>query len=191
MKAKTLEQVKAIVANVSFMDRTFRVLQKGDGFLLQLEYFEADINTGKVEKQRARKWYVSPFSTETEIVETAFKACRTSMEHVLKEHFLYDGARIYSPHFNVRARVMLAEQNDFDGRDYPTSLEVLPTDKTTIFEVFISGVLVGTLKNEPDMPFGPTGTWFGRCRLPEKTSQPFRTKTQAARWVLGTAAKGE
>lgn len=65
MQAKTFEEVQAIVANISFNDRVFRLLKKGDGFLLQLEYMEADIHTGKRERQRARKWYLSPFSTVT------------------------------------------------------------------------------------------------------------------------------
>lgn len=63
------------------MDRTFRVEPMGKGYFLQIAYMEADIDTGVVELQKARKWYVSGYSTETEIVETAFKACRVSMEH--------------------------------------------------------------------------------------------------------------
>jgi hypothetical protein len=60
--------------------------RKGDGYPLQLSYREPDVETGEMALQRARKWYVSPWMTETEIVETAFKACRVSSDHVLKEH---------------------------------------------------------------------------------------------------------
>lgn len=174
MKAKTIEQVRAIVENVSFKDRTFRVLQKGDGFLLQLEYFEADIETGKVERQRARKWYLSPYSTETEIVETAFKACRTSMEHVLKEHFLYEGQRVYSPHFNIRARVDLAEHRDYDGRDHTTSLEVIPTPDPNEWGVFVAGERLGSVTRTRDI-------FVGVVKATGKTTPPLPTKTKAAR----------
>lgn len=114
--AKTLDEVKAIVESVKFNDRVFRVLTKGDGFLVQLQYWEEDIDTGKMELQRARKWYVSPYSTETEIVETCFGACRRSMDHVLKEHFTYKGRRVYSPHFNIAARIKLCDEKAYDGR---------------------------------------------------------------------------
>jgi len=113
---KTIDEVASIVAQIQFMDRSFRLLPKGSGFLLQIQYHEADIETGELALQRARKWYISPWSTETEIVETAFKACRVSMDHVLKEHFTYKGCRVYSPHFDVNARVEMCQQKRFDRR---------------------------------------------------------------------------
>jgi len=119
---KTLDEIRAVLDGVSFMDRTFRLLPKGDGFLLQIEYMEADIDNPADPKpvlQRARKWYVSPFSTETEIVETAFKAVKTSMMHVVKEHFAYKGRRVYSPHFQVDARIRMCDEGSFDGRAAP------------------------------------------------------------------------
>lgn len=112
----TLEEVQAVVRNVAFMDRTFRVGLKGNGYFLQVQYMEEDIITKKLELQRARKWYVSSYSTTTEIVETAFKACRTSMEHVLKEHFTYKHRRVYSPHFSIEARIAMCDQGLFDSR---------------------------------------------------------------------------
>lgn len=113
---KTLQEVKAIVGEIQFMDRSFRVLEKGDGFLLQIVYLESDVETGLQEWQHARKWYVSSFSTKSEIVRTAYKACKTSMEHVVDEHFLYKGKRIYSPHYDVDALAEL-DSSRTDRRD--------------------------------------------------------------------------
>lgn len=110
--------VKRIVADVSFMDRTIHVHQKADGsYLLQVIYVEKDVNDpkGPAVVQRARRWFVSRDATETEIVETVFAACRRSMDHVTKEHFLYKGRRIYSPHFDVNARIELVDAARFDG----------------------------------------------------------------------------
>ena len=115
---KTFDDVRRIVDAIRFLDRRFRLMTKGDGYLLQLEYFEPDVDTPTdptPKLQRARKWYVSPYATETEIVETAFKACRTSMEHVVKEHFSYQGERVYSPHFDVGARLEACRAKRFDG----------------------------------------------------------------------------
>lgn len=177
VKRKSFEEVRAIVANVSFMDRTFRVLEKGDGYLLQIQYMEVDIVTGKLEKQSARKWYVSPFSTETEIVETAFKAARVSMDHVLKEHFKYEGVRVYSPHFNVRARMALAEAKDHDGRGHATSLEVIPTDDPRIWAVSLAGGRIGRIERECD------NRYVGFHEVLGRSTPSFRTKTGAARAV--------
>ena len=120
--AKTIEEVRAIIDQVSFFDRKIIIIPKGEDhndnqfFLLQVQYMEEDIETGKDELQRARKWYLSPYSTETEIVETAFAACKRSMDHVLKEHFLYKGTRVYSPHFDINKRLELAVAGSFDAR---------------------------------------------------------------------------
>lgn len=109
-KAKTFDEVKAILDKISFLDRKFLLMEKGDGFLLQVTYYEDDVVTGeKNVLQKARKWYVSSFSTTTEIVRTAYKAIETSMMHVVDEHFLYKGKRIHNPHFDVEALVELAD----------------------------------------------------------------------------------
>lgn len=117
-KPKTKKQIEAIISKIAFMDRRFRLLKKGNGFLLQLEYYEPDIDMveSKPVLQRARKWYVSPWMTETEIVETAFAACLRSMQHVTCEHFTYKGHRVYSPHFDIGARLELAQAGRFDKR---------------------------------------------------------------------------
>lgn len=113
---QTLEDIQAILTNIRFLDREFRVLVKGDGFLVQLLYWEADVNTGQHARQTGRKWYVSPHATTSEVVQTALKACLTSMEHVVREHFLYKGVRVYGPHFDVEALVTLAKQGNTDAR---------------------------------------------------------------------------
>ena len=52
---KTIEQVQSIVDKVRFGDEWFVLHHKGDGFLLQLQYHEADIDDpSKVEVQHAR-----------------------------------------------------------------------------------------------------------------------------------------
>lgn len=116
-KPKTRADIEAILARVRYLDRTFHLLPKGDGWLVRLSYVEADVETGAEELQQSRKWYVSPWSTETEIVETAFACAERSALHVLKEHFTYEGHRIYSPHFSVRARIALCERGEFDRRE--------------------------------------------------------------------------
>jgi len=116
---KTVDEIRKIVSDIDFLDRTFVLQQKGDGYLLQIRYFEACVDTGKLMEQHGRKWYISPHATTSEIVQTALKACITSMEHVVREHFTYKGERVFGPHHDVEALVVLAKEKRLkqDKRD--------------------------------------------------------------------------
>lgn len=108
--AKTYEQVKEIVDQLTFKDRLFKLLKKGDGFLLQMQYIEADVLTGKLAKQHTRKWYISPHATESEIVQTGLICVLTSQEHIGREHFKYKGLKLYGPHMNVTDLTEMVQQ---------------------------------------------------------------------------------
>ncbi len=113
-----IERIREILSSIEFMDRKFLVMEKGDGFLLQMSYMEEDVDnpgSGPVE-QKTRKWYASPFMTESELVETVWAmVCRSQM-HVTAEHFKYKGRRVYSPHFDINARIEMCDANRFDCR---------------------------------------------------------------------------
>lgn len=115
----TRQQVRAIVDRIKFKDRTFLLLDKGDGFLLQMEYFEPDVEKpgSPPVSQKTRKYYLSPHSTESEIVETAWLCVQRSQWHVASEYFTYDGRRVYSQHFSVRARIKMCDDQAFDVRE--------------------------------------------------------------------------
>lgn len=104
---KTREELIAIIQDISFQDRSFYIGEMGDGFFLQMSYIEADVETGKPEVQKTRKWYISPFSTTSEVVQTAFKCVMTSQEHIAREHFNYKGERVFNPHHDVEQLVEL------------------------------------------------------------------------------------
>jgi len=117
-KAKTREEIETILDRITWPGgRSHRLLDKGDGFLLQLTYDETCVVSGRVEKQHTRKWYISPFSTETEIVETAWAAVQRSVLHQAAEWFRYCGARVYSPHLSIDARMTAATTWPEDKRD--------------------------------------------------------------------------
>jgi len=113
------EEIEKILKDVSFQDRKFLLLDKGDGYLVQMSYMEPDVDNpeeGPVE-QKTRKWYVSPYMTESEIVETCWAAVQRSQLHIAGEYFKYRGKRVYSPHFDIYGRMYLCDHNCFDSRD--------------------------------------------------------------------------
>lgn len=112
------EEVEQVLSKIKFMDRAFRLLNKGDGYLLQMRYLETDVERpgSKPVEQSTRKWYISPYMSESEIVETAWACVQRSQLHVASEHFTYYGKRIYSQHFNVSARMEICDVEDYDVR---------------------------------------------------------------------------
>jgi len=51
--------------------------------------------------QTSRRWYISPHSTKSEVVQTALLAVLVAEEHETREQFRYKGAKIFGPHFDV------------------------------------------------------------------------------------------
>lgn len=102
-----------LLRSVAFLAYEFHVSDSRGSVYLRAEYDEPDIYTGVVERQHTRKWLLSPLMTDSEIVQTAFKLCMTSMEHRCREGFQYKGARIFGPHFDVNdlAALCLLREN--------------------------------------------------------------------------------
>lgn len=63
--------------------------------------------TGGPLSWRGRKWHLSVHMTDGEIVQTAFKAVLTAMEHEAREQFFYKGWSIFDPHYDIEKLVEL------------------------------------------------------------------------------------
>jgi len=113
MTTELIQQVRAVLANVVFLNYVFEVREGHGGVFLKATYEEADTYSGEPAVQHTRKWLLSPEMTESEIVQTAFKCCITSMEHRTREAFKYYGRRIFGPHFNVQDLLRICQ----DGRE--------------------------------------------------------------------------
>jgi hypothetical protein len=85
--------------------------EMGEGFYVQLRYVERDVDTGELEEQHGRKWYVSTHATRSEVVQTVLKACLTSAEHMVREHFTYRGVRVFGPHLDIDQLAELVSHN--------------------------------------------------------------------------------
>jgi hypothetical protein len=114
----TLEIIKAILADVTFQDWDFLIAPMGEGFFLQVQFLAKD-NTDPFDvswsKQKGRKWYISRFATDAEVVQTALKATLSAQEHEVREQFLYKGKAIFGPHLNLER--LLAVANDTVTRE--------------------------------------------------------------------------
>lgn len=91
----TFDDLQQLVKRIHTPARRLRIGQLGDGHFLQV-VFEADGQTW-----HGRKWYVSAYSEDNEVCQTALKALLTSLEHEAREHFTVDGKAIYAPHYDL------------------------------------------------------------------------------------------
>lgn len=113
---ETCERVKSLATLCNFAPGGtfyyFDVLPDRDGAIVQGAYFEECVDTGKRMEQKTRRWLISPHATDSEIVQTLFKLCLTSMEHRAREHFRYRGRPIFGPHFDVDALHSVCDMTD-------------------------------------------------------------------------------
>lgn len=100
---QTLKTIKQLVARIKYKDWEFRIIAKDKNtILIQPQFKGADSDTGKIELQRCRKWYISKYMCDSEIIRTCFLAIQQAEEHELCEHFKFDGQAIYTPHLNLK-----------------------------------------------------------------------------------------
>ena len=108
--------IRSIVALCTFGDWEITI---GTGLppalrpYLQVKDPKGRCNTsGKPAPWHGRKWDLTYHMTKSEIVQTAFKAVLTAVEHETRENFKYRGEAIFGPHFDVDKLVDLASQPD-------------------------------------------------------------------------------
>jgi hypothetical protein len=113
-----IQRINNIIFEIEFeidKEYSFHVKEGHGGVYLFATYWDKDIYTRHPEEQHTRKWLISPKMTDSEIVQTAFKLCITSMEHRTREAFKYKGARIFGPHFDVEDLVKLCKNGHEDA----------------------------------------------------------------------------
>ncbi len=107
------EQIQDIVGKLNFPGLNFLYLPfQNDPSLAYLQVVQRISGV----PMKGRKWYISPHMTESEIVQTAFLAVKTWLEHEAREMFTYKGQKVFNPHFSVGKLGELAANEEFDVR---------------------------------------------------------------------------
>jgi len=105
-----------ILSEIHFRDWRFCLLQEDAApgiYFLVIEFDEPCNITGKPATQTSRKWLLTPQMTRGEIVQTAWLAVQTAMQHEMREQFLYRGDAIFGPHFDIEGlRSLCHAQHD-------------------------------------------------------------------------------
>lgn len=109
---KTLEELKAVLQDITYKDWTFRIGKMGDGFFLQVQFTSnSNDETEGLELKRGRKWHLSPYMSKSEVVQTAFLAVMTAEEHETRQGFKYREQPIFCPIYSSDALADFAAQS--------------------------------------------------------------------------------
>lgn len=110
----TYPEYEKIVAKVRFYDWRFVPSEIGEkeGFFVQISADETDNRSGEPMTWKGRKWLVSRFSTESEIIQTCWLAVQIARQHEDRENFFYEGKAILGPHFDVKDLAARMPQED-------------------------------------------------------------------------------
>ncbi len=130
----TKEQVLGIIGRTSYLDWEFHLGDMGNGFYVQVQFDAPDSETGKVERQHCRKWYISKHMTETEVVDTLYKAVEAAVIHEMKESFTYNGRMIHNPHTSVAARYEACVQTEHRAPPTVVADEKLKSQKSFLID---------------------------------------------------------
>jgi hypothetical protein len=112
-----IEKVKALCARVScnLFGKQFNIrverdnLHPKDGrIFLQLTYSAVCTkevgteleHTSEEKEWHGRKWYLSEFMTDDEVIKTCYGAFKMCVEHEIMESFKVDGKILFNPHVN-------------------------------------------------------------------------------------------
>lgn len=80
----------------------FHVGKKGEAMFLQIRFMAPNnYRPDQMELQYCRKWQLSEWMTETELVQTAWAAVQRAEMHEASEIFKYKDADIFNTHMNV------------------------------------------------------------------------------------------
>lgn len=111
------EEIVELVSHISFnvLNTTFRFCVKTDQVhggrnYIQLHFTSPCTIDGHIEEWGSRKYYLSEYMTEDEIVKTCFMAAKQCVEHEVMEGFKFDNKIVFNPHINFRSLLDISDQ---------------------------------------------------------------------------------
>lgn len=117
MDKDNLARIRSILSCVDYKEWGFVLSQDvGGRAYLQVSFVAPCSVSSEIKEQKGRKWWLSPYMTETEVVATAKKAVLAAEEHEILERFKYKGRLIYNPHFKVEDLIKLVDSTTLDSR---------------------------------------------------------------------------
>lgn len=124
MQPLSIEIMEAILKDVTYPAAKFVLRANNAVPYLQIEFDGCCNFSGVPMTWRGRKWGLSYYMTKSEVVQTAFLALLTALEHETREKFMFKGRAVFGPHFDIERLITLAsDPNNQDVRMEPPKPE--------------------------------------------------------------------
>lgn len=81
---------------------------KHGGCFLSYRFLRPDRETGEEDWGESRQEWIPKYSTPSAVVKTAFVIAKLTVEHEVMEGFLYEGVRLFDPHYPVEDLMVAA-----------------------------------------------------------------------------------
>lgn len=114
---KMLLKVKTLLSRVSLscLDKSFDIIIdvdkiNGSRVFIQMGYWSKCCKTHKEESWKGRKWYLSEFMTDDEIIKTCYCAFEAAVKHEIMEGFKVDGKILFNPHINFEELLKISDK---------------------------------------------------------------------------------
>lgn len=114
MKERVLKLVNRI--SLSLFGKDFLILVEHDKefengrIYIQMSYDAPDTITGLTESWKGRKWYLTKYMTDDEIIKTAYTAFEACVKHEIMENFKVDGIILFNPHINFEELLKISHK---------------------------------------------------------------------------------
>ena len=108
----THDDILRVLHDIQFNDWVFDLRIDSGRPYLRVRFAGPCNTTGRFQEWEGRKWFLSSEASRSEIVQTAFKAVITALEHEARETFRYKGEAIFGPHFDCDLLVELCKRSD-------------------------------------------------------------------------------
>lgn len=113
-----LLDVRLLISHITFtcLEKEFSFIVSNDltynteRVFIQVRYNSKCNKTGEKETWKGRKWYLSEYMTEDEVVKTAYTACETAVKHEIMEGFKFDDIIVFNPHVNFRELLSISHK---------------------------------------------------------------------------------
>jgi hypothetical protein len=77
---------------------------------LQIVFNAPCTKSGEPTEWHGRKWYLSEFMTDDEIVKTTYSAFKAVIDHEVMEAFKVDGIILFNPHLNFEELLAISHK---------------------------------------------------------------------------------